>query len=253
MMKKFIFLLAGALLIIPTTVSGQDIIFKTNGETIKARILSKSTLSRSYRLFDHPDSITYFLKTALIDSIHYQNGVKEIFDRRSVPSTPETPEILYEVNHHLIGADVWGFLIYQNLTFSYELLPGNAHVGFKLSYSRSMDSWPTYQDDYFSLNHNALWYGSLGMNYYFFPPGTFRVGTGLRYVTGKYEIQIYEYENQTPLEYKERRNINGMMFSLFGFYNVHKNLAVNLGFDAPVAMKPKNSATVIRCELLLNF
>ncbi len=252
-MIKYLFLLAGALMVIPTTISGQDIIFKSNGETIKARILSKSTLSRSYRLFEHQDTITYFLKTALIDSIHYQNGVKEIFDKSSVSSTTEIPEILPEVNHHLIGADVASFVFRKNLTFSYEFLPGKAHLGYKIAYGHNLNPWPTYQDDYFGLTHNALWYGSVGMNYYFFPPGSFRLGTGLRYVSGKYEVQFYEYSNETPVEWKERRNFNGMMLSLFGFYNIHKNLAINLGFDAPVAMKPKNSATVIRCELLLNF
>lgn len=253
MIKRGLILLAMVLPGFPVTMSGQDLIFRKDGDIIKARILSKNSLSRSYRLFEHPDSINYFLATSLIDSIHYQNGAKEIFDKIPASSTIETPEVVTDIKHHLLGADVVNFVFHKNLAFSYEFLPGKAHLGYKIGYCHNLDPWPTFEEDNFSAVRNALWYGSVGINYYFFPPGSFRLGTGFRYVLGKTEVKFYEYTNEIPLEWNERRNFSGIMFSLFGYYNVRKNMAFNLGFDTPVAMNLKGSVTVIRGELLLNF
>jgi hypothetical protein len=103
----------------------------------------------------------------------------------------------------------------------------------------------------FNINRYTDWNARLGINYYFFPPQTFRFGTGVYYIfgpnTNKYTPYTVVYE---------KNNLQGLMLSFFGYYNIRKNLAINLGSDFPLYINYQtdgNSKFMIRCEILLNF
>jgi hypothetical protein len=78
-MKLRQMLLSVAVFIISLQLSAQDLIYKKGGEIVKAKILTKSGKSISFKHFEPTDSLTYFLNVAAIDSIISQNGVKETF------------------------------------------------------------------------------------------------------------------------------------------------------------------------------
>ena len=240
-------LLSVIVLIIPLQISAQNLIYKKNGEIVKAKILTKSGKSISFKHFETKDSLTYFLNVAAIDSIISQNGVKETFVKNIDNNHPQSRNLNPTGNHHLIGIDLAAYLLYRNLTFSYEFLPGKAFLGFKVAYTKKIDSNPYYE---FSFNKIQDWSTRLGINYYFFPPRTFRLGTGLYYIFGQY-LSGYNFYNDT----NSKINVNGLGMNLTGFYNLKKNLAFNLGFDIPLYTKPyhDHSIFLIRCEILLNF
>jgi len=109
----------------------------------------------------------------------------------------------------------------------------------------------------FNFNRTPDWSTRLGINYYTFPVRTFRIGTGLYYMFGKYSIYNYYLygPNESYGTSGDYRNMNGVVMSLFGFYNLSKHLAFNPGFDIPVIMNPSsnNFNTAFRCEILYNF
>ena len=106
-MKKIIFILA-ALLGTAATAAAQDTIFKTDAQTIKARILEISPSEVRYKRFSNPDGPTYVLPVAQISHIVYQNGERDDFNPTPNPApnpapAPEPapapqPEVCPEVN-----------------------------------------------------------------------------------------------------------------------------------------------------------
>jgi|WetSurMetagenome_2_1015567.scaffolds.fasta_scaffold101154_2 hypothetical protein len=235
----------------------QDLIYKKNGGIVKVKILDTTNRYCSYRLFEKADSSVYFISNVIVDSIKYQNGKKEAFEKRIGETLQPgiklngTQEADTGYRHHLIGTDVAYSLFYHHLSFSYEFLPGKAHLGFKASYCVNLNQSGVYGDDYFSLTLGNRWLGRLGMNYYFFPPRTFRLGTGINYLTGTYESYIYNDVSGTYTT--SNKKLNGITFCVFGFYNITKLLAFNLGFEFPVNSHPESYGSMLHCEALLNF
>lgn len=261
-MKLNRILLITTTLLVTLQIAAQDVIYKKNGEIVKAKILNTTDESLSYKLYERADSITYFINVVLIDSVIYQNSKKETFIKKSVPDIQQPMEIYSNYKHHLIGADLTGYLFYKNLIVSYEYLPGKANLGFKAAFAVNLDPLPyynydgnSYEEGNFNFGRITKWSTRIGLNYYFFPPQTFRFGTGIYYLFGSYtsEKTIYNSDNSTYTTVTENRNMRGVMLSLFGFYNIREDLAINLGFDAPLHLNPSSSIFVIRCEILYNF
>ncbi|MEI6137712.1 MAG: hypothetical protein WCP85_00525 [Mariniphaga sp.] len=229
-------------------IAAQDLIYKKNGEIVKAKILGASDESLSYRLFNHFDTLTWVINTHAIDSIIYQNGIRTSFKKVNIVGyQPHKVQNVYDT-HHLIGLDLAGYLIYHNLTFSYEYLPGTAKWGFKAAYAKQLVP-VRYFDNGFNFARIPVWSTRLEINYYIFPVRTFRFGTGLSYIFGKYPSNLYYAPGS------DGRNIRGEALSLFGFYNFNKYLAINPGFDIPLSFYPSStiSNTTFRCEILFNF
>lgn len=253
-MKLRQMLLPAAVLLISLPISAQDLIYKKNGETVKAKILEASDQSLSYKRYKSVDSLTYFIKNQALDSIKYENGLKTIFKKvDAISQQYDTDQNSYNT-HNLIGLDLAGYLFYRHLTLSYEYLPGKANLGFKAIFAKNIES---VQYPLFVFNFSRIpdWSMRLGINYYFFPPRTFRFGTGLYYIFGKYSTANYYYFNESFTSTLPDRNMSGMILSLFGFYNFNKYLAFNLGLDTPLILNPTSSnfSIIIRCEILLNF
>jgi hypothetical protein len=248
------------ILLISFQIAAQDLIYKNNGEVLKAKILDKTNQSCSYQQFGQGNSVTYFISLAIVDSIKYQDGKKEVFEKKTSDNLQPGSELnelqKADVNyrHYLIGTDVAALLFYNNIAFSYEYLPGKANLGFRASCTVNLKTSEIYNDEFYTAGMNARMCGKLGMNYYFFPPRTFRLGTGLNFITGSYNNIQYNYDEVGGYtEIKKKKNFNGITFCLFGFYNINKLLAFNLGFETPVYIHPKAMGAMLHSEILLNF
>lgn len=261
MKPKPILLILSALLF-SFQIAAQELIFKKNGEVIKAKILTSNDKSLSYKLYEHKDSITYYINTSVIDSIIYRDGKKESYIKKITPVIEQPKELITNYCHHLIGADLTGFLFNKNLIVSYEYLPGNARIGFKAAFALNTDPLTYYNSgdvgysgDSFGFGRIPKWSTRIGMNYYFYPPRTFRFGTGLYYIFGSYKSgkYIYSSDYSTSTLVTKNNSLNGIILSFFGFYNLNPNMAINLGFDTPLILNPSSTNYVIRCELMLNF
>ena len=253
-MKLKLMLVLAATFLISIQIAAQDLIFKKSGEIVKAKILSSSDETLSYQLYKSIDSLTYFINIQAIDSVISQNGTRTLFKKVSVFMPQQDKDQNTYNTHHLIGLDIAGFAFYRNLTLSYEFQPGKANLGFKATFTKNVGS-----DHYYSFNFNFSrvpdWSTRVGINYYVFPPRIFRFGAGLCYIFGKYSTLNYYSNEPYPAYVSDNESMSGVIGSVFGFYNLNRNLAINFGFDSPLYLNPDSSIfyTVFRCEILLNF
>ena len=243
-----------SVLLFSLQLAAQDSIYKKNGEIITAKILKTYLKSIEYQVPGQPDNSIHYLNVSVIDSIRFQNGQRQTFLSKSPETALEVHSANPVYNHHLVGADLFGLLLYHNITLSYEYLPGKAIVGFKVALSKNIKSRADYY--YYPFNFTSItdWNCRFGINGYFFAPRTFRLGGGLYYIFGSYPIEHYYYDpnTYTSTYQHETGSMSGVVFSIFGFYNITKNLAFNLGMDFPSFVSP-DSQSVLRCELFLNF
>ena len=239
-----------ASLLISFQIAAQDLIFRKNGVVVKAIILNSYGKSISYHLYQAADSSTYFISTTSLDSIIYTNGNKDRFNNKITIISNSFSDSLSEYNHHLIGADLAGLLFYHSLILSYEYLPGKTRIGYKVAFAKNIKHINENEFYYHTnINMNLSWSVRIGLNYYIFPPRTFRFGTGLHYVFGRMVSPFNGYFSDGS---QGNKNMNGIIMSFYGFYNMNKNLAANLGIDKPVYSEP-SATSVLRCEILLNF
>ncbi|MCG6186522.1 hypothetical protein [Maribellus maritimus] len=85
-MKKIIFILFGVLFI---NISGfsQDIITKTTGEDIEAKVLEVDRTEIRYKRYSNLDGPIFTLQKSDILMIRYENGTKDIFNTRTESNT----------------------------------------------------------------------------------------------------------------------------------------------------------------------
>ena len=91
-MKPKPILLILCTLLVSFQIAAQELIFKKNGEVIKAKILTSNDKSLSYKLYEHKDSITYYINTSVIDSLIYRDGQKESYIKKITPVIEQPKE-----------------------------------------------------------------------------------------------------------------------------------------------------------------
>ena len=74
------------------TVAAQDTIFKTDAQSIQARIIEVSPSEVRYKRFSNPDGPTYVLPVADISHIIYQNGERDDFNATDAAVQPSAPQ-----------------------------------------------------------------------------------------------------------------------------------------------------------------
>jgi len=231
-------------------ITAQDVIFKRNGELVNAKILNQIGSGISYRYYDNRDSLTYYISTSVIDSIIYQSGAKDIFTKSDVDDSPSLQPLIPVYRHNLIGVDLADILLFSKIGVSYEYLPGKMTVGFKISFEKDLKN-PYYYDPNYSNNGFTNWNLQLGVDFYIFPPRTFRLGAGLHYVFAQYNHSYYTGSTYVSTI----KDAHDIMLTFFGFYNLDKNWAINLGFDIPLLNRSYEYSSLggIKCEIMYNF
>jgi hypothetical protein len=66
--------------------NGQDIITKTNGDEIQARVFEVSTNEIKYKRFDNPEGPDYVIDKSQVFMIKYENGNKDVFSAAPTPT-----------------------------------------------------------------------------------------------------------------------------------------------------------------------
>lgn len=130
-MKKVMYAVLLGLFFISTAYS-QDVITKSNGDEINAKIIEVTQTEIKYKKFDHLDGPIYTLSLSEVFMVKYENGTKEIFsqdDKSKINKLPEgvrpgmmykelkgiydynlyTPQ--YSDPHNLYAAGICSFLI----------------------------------------------------------------------------------------------------------------------------------------------
>ncbi len=255
------------LLVLPVLVHGQDLIFRKDGKVIRAKVRSSTSHYVTYQDADRQDSVVYHTSLDRIDSILYQDGRREqmaLFRDPALPRGNGTVGNPWEptIRHHLLGVNLIGFF-YPSLEFSYEFLPWEAHVGFRVSMADNLGYQDYYSPGDFSgdekiygnINQETNWHGMAGVNFYLWPQWSFRPSAGLHYCFGKRDQirTVYSADYDYYNEIREKKKVRGMVWSLSLYNNITKHLAFRLGTDIPLAMNPPIPVVMVRGDFLLNF
>jgi len=139
-MRKILFIVS--LILIQLPLFSQDIIYKINGEEIKAKVSEVDLTTIKYRRFDNPTGPIYTIKKSEVSKIKYENGTVDVFQEEQ-----SDDDVLNEVDSLISGkrsTSDYGYNIiafnpihvaFKNLTFSYEVFTPAQKLGFKIPLS----------------------------------------------------------------------------------------------------------------------
>jgi hypothetical protein len=251
MFTRLIFLLT-LMILAPGRLPAQDILFKSNGEKIKVHILERDDRAISYSVPGQIDSPVHHISTSVLDSVLFEDGNRLVFaGKQKIPFLPEIPAPV-KYGHNLVGFDWAAAAFYNSIAVSYEHLLWNYRLGIKAVYGQKLKYSTFYDNSLYGQQKGS--YFRAGVNWYIFPPGSFRFGAGLHFVLNHYHVIGQQYANNdgTINNIDEFRNNGNLILAFLVCYQVFRNLAVNAGLDM-LNKKPFENKTVLRAEVLVNF
>jgi hypothetical protein len=147
------------------------------------------------------------------------------------------------------------------MKFHYEYLPGKGKIGLTAFFANRTNKNEMYMylgsygaDD---IAYNPMfylrWHAGIGTNFYIFPPGFFRLMTGLSYMTGEYKVERMVssgYETEYYLGYK---TLNSLISSWMLCVEPVDDLQVKGGFEVPLYNDAIFSVPWIRVDVSLGF
>jgi hypothetical protein len=260
-MKCILFILC--LFAISSQVFPQSVIYKSNGEAISVYNLNVSGKNLSYNLPGDAEDIKRLMSTTIVDSIKHEDGSTDAFIRSGISGIIlEDKEQSY--NQFLLGVDVSAITFYNNIKVSFEYLPGKGYVGLYAAHSINTNPqnhmfYNYYNNDYYYGNIMNLlhWNSRAGINFYVFPPGSFRFSAGLHYAWGRFTeekiIQMNEEPWTTTTEINNK-SFNGLFLSPGLNWQFNSSLRFTLAIDIGIFGNPKvDSNSILRSEISFNF
>ena len=244
----------------------QDKIFRKNGVVIEAFDLTETGKSRSYRLANDAPDIKRYISTAVIDSIIYENGKKDVFLTPVPEENTDLPEVK-SFRRNFLSFDFGALLFFKSWRFAYEYLPGKGYTGLYASFTANSNPASLYQYEdingfqnsdkiYDSMGRLLNWSGRVGVNQYIFPPGMYRLAAGLYWITGRYEAYKSRALNEEPYyEYNHLKNqpLNGIVFSPTFCVELVQPIQFRGGIEIPLYTNTKMSRSFIRFDASINF
>jgi hypothetical protein len=194
----------------------------------------------------------YHISTSVLDSILFEDGNRLIFTgKQKISFLPKIAEPV-KYRHNLAGFDWAAAVFYKSAAVSYEHLLWNYRLGIKAVFVQNLEYSTFYDNSLYGKQKGSYFRG--GLNWYFFPPGSFRFATGLHFVLNHYHVigQQSDYNNGNTINIDEFRNNGNLILAFLAYYQINRNLAMNAGLDM-LNKKPFNSKTVLRAEVLVNF
>lgn len=252
-----------AFFVITQQIFAQAVIYRKNGEVISAYNLGKVGKTRSYNLPDDAEGIKRYISITAIDSIKYEDGSKDVFPSFTFKENVQEGE-KESFNHMLIGIDIAAMLFYNNIKVSFEYLPGNSIIGLYTSFSLNTDPpdrfiYEGYEDYDFHSNimKSVHWNGRAGINAYIFPPGSFRISSGLHWITGKYVEELIVHLQEPPwssTKSRTNKSFNGMLFSPGLHWQPKRFLRITAAVDIGIYPNPNVADnSIVRTDLMFNF
>ncbi|MBQ7531882.1 MAG: hypothetical protein IJT12_09275 [Paludibacteraceae bacterium] len=96
-MKKLFILFAAAM--IAVSAMAQDIIYRSDNDSINANVLTVNNEEVSYKLFGYEDGPLFTMKTNSIAAIHYANGMLQKFANSPSPQARDNSSAKAQTNH----------------------------------------------------------------------------------------------------------------------------------------------------------
>jgi hypothetical protein len=222
-------------LIIFSSSFSQDMIYKSDGSAIPAKIVSVDKEEVKYKKFANPDGPTYIIYISKIDKIIYENGYEEFFGVES----EEEPE---QENNGVKNYTDFDFtkynsafqfrifdIVYNEFTISYEYLTANRKLGIEIPLSLGFNiSEPIFRDA-------SVFYSGVKLNVY--PAGlrrfTYFTGPEIRIgetATSDYNGNTNDYEIDNYMIYGKFMVNNGVIYNVAENFFISSHLGVGVRY-----------------------
>jgi hypothetical protein len=204
MAKKLFWLFCLVLALAPAY--GQDIITRSDGVVIKARVLEMSPSLIRFKLFQQPDTGVYQISTQDVQVVRLADGSTKSF----TPAAAAAPFNYYTGSGRNL---LWFYpidLLFSNFTLAYERVLNSGKVGFKIPLTIGLSSANPQNNYYNSFRENSLFGTGLEVNIYPFGQGRFQFFLGPAFAFRSYQSYYYSYAGPQPAQ--QRRN--GEMYAL---------------------------------------
>lgn len=174
----------------------QDIIQRTDGVKVEARVLEIKGTQIFYKKFAQPEGPTYVLSKESVQQINYQNGTQQKF--ANPPPIITRPVV--EMNHgqHVVSVRPLD-LLFPNLTLTYERLSRSARFGFKVPLSFGIGHQLVKEDHHsFYYQYNKVFSTGLELNFYVGVPGRVRYFVGPALQLGSFRYTYVTFSPSSP-------------------------------------------------------
>ena len=188
-MSRLIFTVLVLIVISITSVHAQDVIYKKNGEEIKAKVQKISELEIEYKKFENLEGPSYSIAKSIVLMIIYENGTKDIFAEKEETASNPTKTNLNPKQSNSVEK-VEPNKVYQIFGLGYsDLFDGGVNLLIS-SYSKEKYDFMIYADiaaldvggagiSVYSQGLNAIFGATYGFNDSFYGYG----GAGVYYFT----------------------------------------------------------------------
>ena len=202
MAKKLFWLFCLVLAIAPAY--GQDLITRSDGVVIKARVLEMKPGLIRFKLFQQPDTGLYQISTRDVPSVRLADGSTKSF----APLPSAAPFNYYTDSGRNI---LWFYpldLFSSNFTLAYERVLASGKAGIKIPLSIGFSGGASPNNYYNSFRENSLFGTGLEVNIYPFGQGRLQYYIGPAFAFRSYRTYYYTVTQPPP------RRRNGEMYAI---------------------------------------
>lgn len=256
-MKNLFFLL---LLMAPATLLAQDVIYKTDGTRVEAKVQEVGIDEIKYKMFNNPDGPVYVIEKDDVTMIAYQNGTHELFNLKHAKGKADTDSLRKNKHKNIVSFNMFD-LVFTNVSFSYERIFGDGLVGIKVPVSIGLRSLSGDVSSNGTFLTTRLWGTGIDVNFYPMKQGRVSYYLGPSFITGAYKYHHYydwgwyPYPYPYPYPYEQTAYHfafvinNGMMIQP----TKNMNISMALGLGLKQDMTQRSDYFETKANLSVNF
>lgn len=190
----------------------QDLIIRTNGARIEAKILNSDSLFVSYYNLVDSAKTVYNLSTEYINQLVYENGSTVDFSNQS----DLVSQIAAPFKRNILQSNLFSLVCFGNINIRYERITGTGNIGLftEAAFTIKPELYRYEKNEDYKLIEawgssisRSVFFVEAGMIYYPSQKGIFRYGTGFSTLINIYKVDIYEDYNYIS---------SGTGYALFG-------------------------------------
>lgn len=197
-MKTVFQLLMAVVLSGPLQAIAQDVIYKSDGTKVQAKVAEVGISEIRYKLFSNPDGPVFVLRKSDVVLIAYQNGEHEMvtsLSDRERKKQAKNDSLALNRRKNIVSVNLLD-AAFGNMTFSYERVFGKGYLGIKVPVSlglRTLSNYGYYAGTY---DRSRIMGTGLDVNFYPNGQGTVRyfIGPSVSFGTFRYR-DYYPYDD----------------------------------------------------------
>jgi hypothetical protein len=164
-----------AVMFMPALLLAQDVIYRTDGGKIEAKVLEVGINEIKYRIFSNPDGPVYTVSKSKVVLITYQNGTHDVIgsmDAKQRRKQERHDTLASNRNKNLVALNLFD-MGFSTITVSYERIFSKGYVGVRVPLSVGLRSLTDPHHYDYRFMQGRVW--SAGADVNFYPTGQGRV------------------------------------------------------------------------------